>query len=207
MELCYIESMKTLFIVLSSALTLVSVIPYIWDVVRGRTKPRIVSWLTWALLTGIACAASFKAGQYAGAVLLLCATAETLSVVLAGLRYGDRTFARFDIVCQIAALAGLILWMIFHSPTIAIVTSVSVDLIGGLPTLKHTWQRPHEETWLTFFLGGSAAILTLMAADGWKITAIAYPLYLAFANMTFAAVILLRRKMAVPGQPSELRKL
>lgn len=186
--------LKTFFIVVSSVLAIVNILPYIRDVYRKKSKPRIVSWLTWSLLTAIASAASFSDKQYASAILTLLASVETLTVVILGWRYGDREFGRFDMICQIAAIVGLILWLIFNSPAIAIIATLSVDFIASLPTLKHSWEKPHEETAITFLLGSIAAVFTLLAANNHKITAIAFPAYLVAMNFAIAAIIYKRQK-------------
>lgn len=199
--------MKTFLITLSSVLTLVSAIPYVVAIVKGKTKPRIVSWLTWSLLTGIACAASFADKQYPSAILMFFATLETLTVVALGLRKGDHKFERFDVVCQASAIVGLVLWLFFNSPTIAVVASLAIDLVGALPTLKHSWQKPGEETALTFFLAGIGGLCTVLVVESWKITAIAYPMYIAFVNLLTVAIILGRNRKLLQGVPPEPRKL
>jgi hypothetical protein len=181
--------MKTAFIVISSILAIVNILPYIRDVYLKKTKPRIVSWFTWSLLTAIASAASFSDRQYASAILTLLASMETLTVVILGWRYGDRKFAPFDIGCQIAAIIGLMLWLVFNSPAIAIIASICIDIIATLPTLKHSWEKPHEETAITFLLGSVAAVFTVMAANSHKITAVAFPAYLVVGNLLIAAII------------------
>jgi len=50
-----------------------------------------VTWLTWALLTGVAGAASLSAAQLGAAVFALLGTVATTAVVVAGLRFGDRS--------------------------------------------------------------------------------------------------------------------
>jgi hypothetical protein len=132
---------KNLLIILSGVVTIVAAVPYLIEIIRGKAKPRIVSWFTWSLLTGIGCAAAFAEGQVASGVLLLCATIEVLLIAVLGFKHGDRKFERFDIVCQIAALAGLLLWFIFNSPAIAVVAAVAIDLVGALPTFKHSWLK------------------------------------------------------------------
>jgi membrane-associated HD superfamily phosphohydrolase len=199
--------MRNTLIIISSILTLASVGPYLWDIIKGKTKPRVVSWLTWSLLTGISCAASFADHAYAGGILLLFATIETLLIAILGFKHGDRKFERFDIVCQVSAVVGLALWLVFNSPTIAIAASVAIDIIGALPTIKHIWQKPHEETWLTFLLASIAAVLTLMATTSWRATTVVYPLYIVLVNALFAAVILIRHKYVVAGEFKELREL
>jgi membrane-associated HD superfamily phosphohydrolase len=186
--------MKTVFIVISSILLIVNVLPYLRDVYRRKTKPRVVSWLNWSLLTVIACAASFSDHQYASAILALIASLETLSVVILGLKYGDRHITPFDIACQIGAVIGLILWLIFNSPSVAIIASLTIDFIVGLPTLKHAWGKPHEETAITFFMSSLAAVFTLLAVSSNKITAIALPIYLILANLLIFVIIVGRER-------------
>lgn len=199
--------MRNFLIALSGIITIVAAVPYLIEIVRGKTKPRIVSWFTWTLLTGIACAASFADHQYATGILMLCATIEVALVVVLGFKHGDRKFERFDIVCQIAAFVGLALWLIFNSPAIAVLAAVTIDLIGSLPTFKHSWQKPHEETWITYALCGVGGGITVFIAGSWAATAIAYPLYILLVNLVMAAVILASPHRKLAGAPAELRKL
>lgn len=199
--------MQAVLITVSGVLTVLCIIPYVIEILRGKTKPRIVSWFTWTLLTGIACAASFSDGQVAAGVLMACATLATAIVVVLGLKYGDRHFERTDIVCQVAALVGLVLWFVFDSPAVAVIAAVTIDLVGCIPTIKHSWKKPHEETWITFALAGVGGVLTLTATGAWAITAVAYPLYIVLANGVIVAAILRSPHRSTQAGPSELRQL
>lgn len=189
------ETVRHIFIVLSSMITILATVPYILDVLKRKTKPRVVSWFTWTILTGISAAASLTDHQYAAGVLSLSASVECMAVVLLGLKYGDKEFAAFDIYCQISAIAGLILWFIFNSPAIAVIASIIVDLIGSLPTLKHAWEKPAEETWITFALSSLGASFASFAATSTRITALANPIYIIAINATFTVVLLIRHKI------------
>jgi heme O synthase-like polyprenyltransferase len=200
--------MRTTLIVISSVVTVASVMPYLLDILKGKTKPRVVSWFTWSVLTAIASAASLADHQYASAVLTLCATIETAMVVTLGIvKSGDRTLEKFDIYCLSGAVVGLLLWLLFNSPAIAVAASVIIDFVGMLPTIKHTWQKPHEETRLTFVLASIGGLCTVFAASDHRITAVAYPVYIVFANALLAAIIIVRHRYAVAGEPAELREL
>jgi hypothetical protein len=91
--------------------------------------------------------ASLADHQYPAAVLSFCSAFGTGLIVVLGLRYGDRKFAALDIVCQAAALAGVVLWLLLDSPVIAVLIMVAIDLIGCVPTIVHSWHKPYEETW------------------------------------------------------------
>lgn len=201
------QILRAILITASSILTVVSIVPYLRDVIKGKTKPRIVSWFTWALLTGIACAASSADHAYASATLLFFATVATGLVVILGFKHGDRKFERFDIVCQIGVVVGLVLWLLLNSPAIAILASIVIDLAGALPTLKHTWQKPYEETWVAFLIGCIGCACTVLAVTSWKVTALAYPVYLTTMDALFTVIILVRHRYVTAVEPAELRDL
>lgn len=199
--------MEIFLVTVSSILTIIAVIPYLIEVVRGTTRPRVVSWFTWSVLTGIACVASFVDGQIPSAVLMLMATIETAMVVVLGFKHGDRKLEKLDIYCLAGAVVGLVLWLVFNSPAIAIIAAITIDLIGSIPTVKHSWQQPHEETWITFALSGLAGGLTLLAVGGWQITAVAYPLYIFGINALLTGLILASPHRKLKGEPAQLREL
>ena len=186
--------MKTAFLVIATVLTVVSVLPYIRDILRHKTRPNIVSWLTWSLLTGIATAAEISAHEYVAAIFTGAATLETATIVLLGLHHGFVKYARFDIVCQLAAVAGIILWQVFNSPVVGVVGAVLIDFVGALPTLKHAWQKPHEETWQTFALSAVGSIFAILALSDYNWVNLQYAAYILLANLVLTAEILYRRR-------------
>jgi hypothetical protein len=187
--------MQNLLIILSTLTTICATLPYIFDILKHKTKPRVVSWFTWTILTAISAAASFSDHQYAAGILSLSASVECFTVVILGLKYGEKEFTAFDIACQIGALVGLLLWYLFNSPAIAIIASIIIDLIASLPTIKHAWDKPAEETWITFALSGTGAMFTVFAATSTKITALANPIYLVIINFTITAILITRHKV------------
>lgn len=202
-----IEGMRDILIVVSSVLLVSATVPYLIDVVRGKTKPRVVSWLTWGLLGGITGVASLIDEQYPAGIMGLVSAFGCLLIASLGWKRGNRHFERIDVVCQIAALVGIGLWLIFNSPAVAVVAVIIIDLIGSIPTLAHSWKRPHEETWVTFFLSGLAALITLFAAENFTTTAVANPLYIVLINTVLVGVIVGRHKYAVKGMPAELKEI
>lgn len=144
--------------------------PYIADIIKGKTKPNIVTWLTWSMLIGIGAAALFATGQPHVALLLSGDFIATFGVVIFGLWRGIAKLDRFDIFCQVGAGIGLLLWLIFNSPLIAITATLVIDGIGTIPTLRHSWSHPEEETALTFLLGVVASILTLLSLQTYTLS-------------------------------------
>lgn len=196
-----------LLVVLSSIFTVVSTIPYIIGIIRGTTKPRVVTWFIWSVLTGIGGVASYVDGQIPTTILMFFATLETLLIVILGWKHGDRKIERLDSVSLVSAVIGIILWQIFNSPAIAVLAIVTIDLVGGVPTLVHSWAKPYEETLVTFFLAFLGALCTIFAVTEWKITSIAYPLYLVGINFLYVIVLIVRRGHGVTGKPTRRRSV
>jgi hypothetical protein len=138
---------------------------------------------------------------------MLAATVETALVVVLGLKHGDRKFEKLDIYCLAGAMLGLVLWLVFNSPSIAVIAVVTIDLLGAIPTIKHSWDKPHEETWVAYALSGLGGGITLLLADRWQATAVVYPLYILLINFVLVAIILLSPHRKLAGEPAELREL
>src|SRR5215470_3266612 len=105
-------SPRIALVVVSACLSATSAVPYVAETVRGKTRPRVVTWLTWSLLTAVGGAASASVGDYPSAAFSFIGTATTSAVVIVGLRYGDRTIRRLDIICLVFVMLGFTLWRI-----------------------------------------------------------------------------------------------
>lgn len=186
--------MHTILVSLSVILTLAAVIPYARDILKGKTKPNITSWITWTLLTAVATAAEIAAHEYTTAILTSAAVLETAIIVVLGLRYGYVKYTKFDVFCQTGALSGFVLWYFFNSPAIAVIAAVSIDLLGSLPTVRHSWLNPFEETWITFAMSGLGGLMTVLALSSFNPTNLSYPAYIVGMNVIIAGTILIRRR-------------
>ena len=118
---------------------------------------------------------------------------ETALIVVLGLRFGYVKYTRFDVICQIAAVIGLILWQVFNTPLIAVIASVTIDLIGALPTFRHSWVKPYEETWTTYAWCGIGALIALFAIESYNWTSLLYPVYIVLVNIVMSGIIITAR--------------
>jgi len=181
--------MKDIFLVASGVLTLVSAIPYLRDIIQRKTKPRIVTWFNWSLLTGIATAAAIADHQWPSAVITGAATIATSLIVIFGLHYGDTKIESFDVACQLTAILGLVLWLITNDPLIAIAITVFVDFIAGLPTFRHAWQKPQEETASAFLIAVVGSLFAIAALNEPNLSGVLYPIYITLANAVLVIFI------------------
>lgn len=191
--------MVRLLLFAGAALNLVSVIPYLLDVIKGKTKPRVVSWLIWGTLGLIAGAAAVAGGAIASAILSFTSVAAVMTVVVLGYKNSDKKFGKLDIFSLIGAGVGLLLWWLFNAPIVALFATVTIDIVGTLPTMWHAWQKPYEETVSAFFMGFlSATFLLIAALSVHSIEAVLVPLYIASSNAVITTIIISRRSVMQP---------
>ncbi len=186
--------MRTAVIVLASIIEILGSIPYMLDTIKKKTKPNVVSWFTWTLLTAIGGSAAWAAHEPRTAILTYANAISTGVIIALGLKYGFAKLNWFDGLCQAGAIVGLILWLVFNSPTTAILATVTIDLIASLPTIRHSWRRPKEETWQTYFVSGIGATIGLIALSEHNVNSLTYPIYLFIIDFLLAFTIIYRRR-------------
>lgn len=182
--------------VIGGLLAIGAMVPYIIDTIKGKTKPNVVSWFTWTLLTGIGAVAAYSEGATTTAIFSAASALATLSIVILSFWYGVKKFTRFDVWCQIVAILGVALWQLTSDANVAIAIVVVTDVIAAMPTLRHSWLEPEAETWSAFAVSSLGALITLFTITQMSFAAFAYPIWLTFGNALIAAVIVHRRREA-----------
>lgn len=178
---------------LGIGLSTLAIIPYLIDTAKGKTKPRIVSWIIWIMTNGIASLAAFYGGQYSTVLLLATVELLMLIIVVIGWRKGDKAFQKLDVTCLIGSIIGIIVWRLSGSADVAILILVTTEIIGGTPTLMHAWKKPAEETFITYFVTFLGSLCILMTVGSWAITGFVYPLHMVLFNLLVCSIMISKR--------------
>ena len=174
----------------------VSIIPYIWSMIRGTTRPNIVSWSLWTLEQIIAVAALWSAGASWPIIILVAATFNTaLVLVLCLFGYGYKHFGLLDGVCLVLALAALGLWYITSDPLIALVLSVAADFSATLPTIAKVWKEPGSELAWSWLMVVAAGALALIATTKLDVANLIWPIYFVLAGGVVTGLIFWRQSL------------
>src|SRR4051812_28698075 len=111
-----------LLALMAGLIQLSSIVPYIYDMIKGATRPNLVSWLLWTIVLLIGIFAQFSAGASWSVVLLIFSAFNTgLVTVLILFGYGYRKYGPIDIACFILALGAIAGWQLTGDPVLAIV--------------------------------------------------------------------------------------
>src|SRR5262245_13093780 len=139
-------SWRSLLAPLAGALTMVCVVPYLLDTVRGTTKPQRMSWFVFSVMAGIASVSQFAAGASAGAWLTAGAAVGFGAVFIVSLPHGEGGFRPADLSVLAVAAAGLVLWATTGDPLTALLAIVVAEVAAIMLTVTKAYRAPETET-------------------------------------------------------------
>src|SRR5690349_16901377 len=93
--------------IISVAITLASLMPYLYYTLKRRIKPHAFSWIIWALLTAIGFAAQYSENAGPGAWATAAACVACTAIAVLSLFYGERQITRSDWAAFFTGLAAI----------------------------------------------------------------------------------------------------
>lgn len=182
---------------LSGALITISIIPYVYDVLRGKTKPQRATWLIWSVLLMIAFFAQLAEG---GTWSLITTGVDLLGVLIIfflSIKKGMGGTSKLDIFALVGAGIGLLLWYLTNEPLAALLITIFIDFLGTMLTVIKTYKEPETETLNAYIICGTGGILGAVAVGEISFSLIIFPLWIGIMNYAIAVTILLgRRRLA-----------
>jgi len=187
-------SITVVFSVLSSILAVISIIPYYIGLWRGQLRPHFFSWVVWAILVSVACAAQIAEDGGLGAITTFLSALICTSIAVISLFRGERNITRTDWMAFIAALMAIPLWLWTENPLISVILVTCIDGLAFVPTFRKSWSKPWEESTMAYGLGALAFALSLPALTTLNVTTALYPAAVTLFNGGFCVMVLLRRR-------------
>lgn len=175
-------------------LAIAGFVPYIVQVLNGRVKPHVFSWLIWGLTTTIVFFAQLQADGGIGAWPIGVSGFITLYVAfLAYLKRGDASSTVLDWWFLAAALASLPLWYLTQDPLWAVIILTVVDVLGFGPTARKAYHHPFEESRAFFLLIILRNACAIIALEAYSLATVLFPFVMALACVLLLAMMQYRR--------------
>lgn len=180
------------WIFLGAALNLIGSLNYVYNTIKGKTKPNRVTWFLWALAPLVAFAAMLSEGiSWKIALMTFMVGFGPLMIFIASFVNKNSVWklTSFDIACGGLSLLGIACWFIFRAGEIAIVFSILADGLALLPTLVKAWSKPETESPLVFFNGAVSAVITMLTIKSWTLASAGFTVYIFIACALMFVVI------------------
>jgi hypothetical protein len=188
---------QTVLLTTGTTLVTLSIVPYIKDIVQGKTQPRVISWTIWTLLLGLTAVVSWQQRQMSSAALSAASTIACLVVSLLAVRYTSFELTKLERYSLLGAGLGLGLWVVFDNPMLVLLTAMTVDGIAYLPTFVNGWRNPYRESMSMFVISAVGSSLVVIAAVLAHATSrgLIYPLYSLVFGSIMIGILLSRRQV------------
>lgn len=177
---------------IAALLAIIGNVPYLHDMFRGRVKPHPYTWFIWSIVSGVTFFGQVAKGAGWGALAFGASEIFTILIFFFSLRYGFKNIPRKDTIYLVAALLGIIPWIITHDPTISVIIMVTIDVIAFIPTLKKAWYHPKTEEPLLYGSNVARHILALVSLSHYNIATMLHSIAMIVTNTTM--VTFLKRK-------------
>lgn len=188
--------MKDFVGIVAVLLTFVGYAPYIRDTIRGRTRPHVYTWFIWGLVTLIAFALQVSDGAGIGALVTLAAGITCLGICALGFIVvkKDTSIDWVDTACFVLALVALSMWPFANQAVAAIIVVSFADMLGFIPTIRKSWNKPYQETLFSYEMNTLRFALGLYALEHYSLITVLYPLTWLIANGLFSVFLIVRRQ-------------
>jgi hypothetical protein len=187
--------LKSIFSAAAMALTFALIYPYIRSILRGHTKPHVLSWAIWGVGTLVVFIAQLADGAGIGAWPIGLSGLITIYIaILSWTKRSDLSVTPLDWSCLVVALSAIPIWLVTSSPLWAVLILTAVDMVGFGPTVRKAYSKPHEERMWFYLLGGLRNVLVILALERYSPTTVVFPAAVGIACIALAAFIELRRR-------------
>ncbi len=185
---------KELLAVLSLLLACSGYIPYIKNILKGKTKPHAYTWLVWEAIAIVGFGIQVQDGGGAGTWLLGLTTLATLFIFILSLRYGHKDIHIADKISLGFSVVAFAFWILADQPLMAAILISIIEGVGGfLPTFRKSYKLPHEETMASYIMYSFSIVCSLIALDKFTAAGIIYPMAVFFFNVSFVVFLVIRR--------------
>lgn len=184
-------------IVISIIAVILSVIGYgiyIRDILRRKTVPHSFTFLIWSIASSITWALQVYGGAGVGAWITLAVTLMCIFIFFLSLKYGEKHITTSDVIFFVLSLISLALWLLAKQPVWSVILIVATDLLGFMPTIRKSWNKPYSENLFTWELTAFRHALGIIALQKFNILTLLYPVAWVIGNTIFSIILVVRRK-------------
>ena len=184
---------KEILGIISLVLVLSSVMPYIITTYSGKTKPHLFSWIMWTIPTAIVFAGQLVSDAGPGGWATGLTMLFNIFILVLAWKSADKNIKPSDWFFLIAGLAAIPLWLVTKNPLYSVMLVTFIDIIAYGPTLRKSWDMPHQENALAYFMLLPKHIVSLFAMNDYSLVNILFPWAMIVVNGLMVLFLLMRR--------------
>lgn len=182
-----------------AGISLFGFIQYLNGIMHHGTRPRMASWIAWLTANSIFTIVAFQEQAWLAVAingmgvvtnLLVVATSRSKKVPMKPVDAIDWSCLFASVIC-----VGVIVF-IPDMKLFAAMLAMVANLVATVPTFRHAWSKPHEETWQLFAANAVAnglGIISIAVSSGAEMATLAGPLVSTLGNTALVMITAARK--------------
>ena len=185
-------SLNNIFSILAGLLFLFAFFPYVRSIVVGKTVPKKVTWLIWALNDVIVLSGMFLTGKVNG--LIVGATLGAVIVFCLSIKKGENGWDVRDKLCVTISLMAIV-GSFFSTKNVGIALSLSALFIAAWPMYVSAWKCPEKEDAKSWVIFNTANLFGVLAISSMTFASVAPPVMFVVIDSTMLYLLLVRPRL------------
>lgn len=185
--------MKLTLAIIAGIIAIIGNVPYLRDTITKKITPHPYTWFVWSIVSGVTFFGQVSKGAGYATIAFAASEIFTILIFIFSLRNGFKGIDKKDTYFLIAALLGIIPWILTKDPTWSVIIMVTIDLIAFIPTLKKAWIKPKTESPILYESNAIRHTLALFALSSYNVATTLHSVAMIITNTTMT-IFLLRGK-------------
>ena len=182
-----------------AGISLFGFIQYLNGILHHGTRPRIASWAAWFTANTIFSIVAFQEHAWLAVGINAVGAATNLTVIVACAikKMPMKPVDAIDWSCLLASIICIgVIVSIPEMKQLVAVLAMAANITATIPTFRHAWSKPHEETWQFFaanVVANGMGVASIVISSGAELTALAGPLIATIGNITLVTMTVARK--------------
>ena len=176
-------------------LNLIGEIFYVRTIIRGNTRPNLVSWIMWMLAPSLGFFFEIKAGAGLAALPVFINGFGSFIIFISAFltKNGTWKINNYDILCGLFSLWALVIYIFTHNLGLSIIFAILSDFLAFIPTYIKGWEFSETEHHSTYTLAAFSNIVGLLIIKNWSFNIYSFGAYLVIANVIMVTILYRKR--------------
>lgn len=151
---------------LSTVFGIFTVIPYLFSIIKGKTKPHQLTWLVFTIMNGILLFSQYFEGGRASILITLIFFIGSTLIFILSLKFGIRDSSKWDRTLFLFAILTIIVWVLTKNNTVAIWLTILIDLAATSMMILKIKVDPNSEDPFPWLIGTIAYVFACITLFG-----------------------------------------
>lgn len=171
---------------------------YIRSILIRKTKPHLYTWMVFSILTTIAFLAQIYDHGGPGSWTTGMTAFSCICIAILAIKFGTKDVHKSDKFSLFFSLSAIIPWFITKDPLLSVIMISLIDSVAMVPTLRKSWNNPHDENLTSYVIANIKTILSVAALTNLTLVTTLYPIAIIIVNFALIFLCLWRRKVLMP---------